>query len=82
MKAPVPIPSACPAPDGGVGRGSEGELANHAVLPSVTCQLLPYAGVVTHGRRPAAIQLNIALDHILRRVVSSPKICPGPQASA
>ena len=35
----------------GVVRGS-GELANHSVLPSITRQLLPYAGVVSHGRRP------------------------------
>ena len=50
-KTPVPIPSHCLAPDGGVGRG-RGELANHAVLPSITCQLLPYSGVVTRDRRP------------------------------
>ena len=47
----VPIPSRCLAPNGGVSRGG-GELANHAVLPSITAQLLPDAGVVTHGRRP------------------------------
>ena len=48
-KTPVPIPSHCLAPDGGAGRGS-GELAKHAVLPSITGQLLPDTRVVTHGR--------------------------------
>ena len=33
-KCQSPIPSARPAPDGGVGRGS-GELANHAVVYQV-----------------------------------------------
>ena len=50
-KTPVPIPSHCLAPDGGAARGS-GELANHAVLPSITCQLLSYAGVITRAQRP------------------------------
>ena len=50
-KTPVPIRSHCLAPAGGAGRGS-GELANHAVLPSITCQLLPYTGEVTRDERP------------------------------
>ena len=71
----MPIPSHCLAPDGGVGRGS-GELANHAVLPSVTGQLLLMQEWlhVTGGHN----KLNIALGHILRKVVSGPTICPGP----
>ena len=48
---PVLIPSRCLTPDGGVDRGSA-ELANRAVLPSATGQLLPYGGVVTRDRRP------------------------------
>ena len=57
-----------PCPWRGAGRGS-GELANHAVLPSVTSHLLPYAGVVTSDGG-APISLSVALGHILRRVAS------------
>ena len=55
-KMPVPIPFRCLAPDGGAGRGN-GELANHAVLPSATGHLLPYAGVVIHGQTPQQSKL-------------------------
>ena len=55
---PVCIPSARIALDGGVGRRS-GELANHAVVPSATGRLLPYAGAVLPGQRQQQAKLLV-----------------------